>query len=122
MTDDPFADLPDAPVVEEKVDGRKKKSKGPKQRSFFDCLTVIYKTKDEHQMEDDIASSNFGTMYSPYMCQRYLSMHPPYLKLIQDQQHVLEAMDAKSHYRYLFKLIPKNPRLWIKYIAKKKSK
>lgn len=114
---DIFADLPSAEpveVVEEKVKANK--------RSFFECLTVIYKTKNEQQMESDIAETNFGTFYSKYMVQRYLSFYPPYLKLIQNHQHVLEAMSPENHYRFLFKIIPAQPRLWIKYVAKKKRK
>jgi hypothetical protein len=117
---DPFADLPEAPVAEEDVP--KVKEKKPKQRSFFDCLTVIYKSKDLTQMENDISASNFGTMYSKYMVQRYLSFHQPYLNIIQDHQHELEMMTNEMHYRFLMKVIPQNKYLWIKYKAKKKKK
>lgn len=122
---DIFADLPsDRSVLEERESDLLKldRSREKSGRTFFDCLKVIYQTKDVQQMESDISEPNFNTFYSKYMCQRYLSFCPVYLDLIKNYQHVLESMSNENHYRFLVKIIPKNPRLWIRYIAKKKRK
>ena len=92
-----------------------------KKKSFFDCLRVIYQSKDKDQMEADLAREDFDSFYSKYMIHRYLSMHDEFLELLEKYQIVLENMNPKSHYRFLMKVIPQRRRLWIKYISKKKK-
>ena len=113
---DPFAELP---TVETEEEIPKEKSKKPKGRSFFDCLRVIYQTKDATQMENDIGMDNFDSFYSKYMVNRYLSMVPEYLDIIRNCQLSMESMTNEMHYRFLFKVIPQRRNLWIKYISKK---
>ena len=93
-----------------------------KKRSFFDCMKNIVQAKNKDILESDISSSTFDTMYSKYMVQRYISMHQPFMKLINNHQIALETMTNEIHYRFLFKVIPQNRNLWIKYISKGKKK
>ena len=73
-------------------------------------------------MENDIAGADFGTVYSKYMVQRYISMESNYLSLIQEHQDALENMTNEMHYRYLMKILPKRHNPYIPYISKGKKK
>ena len=93
-----------------------------KKRSFFDCMKNIVQAKNKDILESDISSPTFDTMYSKYMVQRYISMYPAYMKFIDKHQIALESLSNEMHYRFLFKVIPQNRNLWIKYISKGKKK
>ena len=84
-------------------------------KSFFDCLTNIINAKSTTQLNDHINDESFNKVYSKFMIHRYLSMNTKYNTIIQKEQPFLDSLSNESHYRYLFKRIPKGPR-FIKYI------
>lgn len=97
----------------------KKNMNDLKKRTFFDCLKVILNTKNKEQMELDINNPHFDSIYDKFMIMRYLSMHVSCLLSIKEIQQSLENLTNEQHYRFLFKVIPQKPRLFIKYISKK---
>ena len=98
------------------------KTKTQQRRSFFDVTKTIINTKDFDQMEADISSQDFKSIYTSYMILRYLSMTPEFLDIIKSHQSTLESMDRETQYRFLMKVIPQRRNLWTKYISKGKKK
>lgn len=87
-----------------------------KKISMFDYLKVVTTTKDHELVEQYINSPTFNKTYKSarFTIQRYLSMSTKTMKVMFDQQQILDKLEDSNHLRYLVKIIPKVA--YIKYI------
>jgi len=85
--------------------------------NVFDIINNI--AFDTYSIDINIAD---GQLYSPYITNRYLSfVNPACARLINSTVNKYGLVfDSTHHYNFLFNLVPKTKRKFIRYIKKKK--
>lgn len=85
-----------------------------KQKTIFDFLNDIshHKVKWEDQPNKK--------RFQPYMVTRWLSMHPDYLGIVADTQHVTSKLSDREFYIFFTDLLPRR-KFFAKYIKAKTS-
>tara|TARA_B100000287_G_C20178499_1_gene601192 strand:+ start:83 stop:466 length:384 start_codon:yes stop_codon:yes gene_type:complete len=86
--------------------------------NVFDLINNI--AFDSHVVDINIADSQ---LFSPYITNRYLTFVDPRINhLINNTVNKYGiAFNSLDHYKFLFHLIPKTKRKFIRYIKKKKK-
>lgn len=86
--------------------------------NVFDLINNI--AFDSHVIDINIADSQ---LFSPYITNRYLTFVDPRINhLINNTVNKYGiAFNSLDHYKFLFHLIPKTKRKFIRYIKKKKK-
>ena len=85
--------------------------------NVFDIINNI--AFDSNRVDFNIAASG---LYSPYITNRYLThINPQITFLVNDSVNKYGiAFSSLDHYKFMFSLIPKTKRKFIRYIKKKK--
>ena len=86
--------------------------------NVFDLINNI--AFDSHVIDINIADSQ---LFSPYITNRYLTFVDPRINHLinnTDNKYGI-AFNSLDHYKFLFHLIPKTKRKFIRYIKKKKK-
>jgi len=86
--------------------------------NVFDIINNI--AFDSHIVDINIAD---GQLYSPYITNRYLTfVNPQITHLVNNTVNKYGLVyNSLDHYKFLFHLIPKTKRKFIRYIKKKKT-
>ena len=86
--------------------------------NVFDIINNI--AFDSHIVDINIAD---GQLYSPYITNRYLTfVNPQITQLVNNTVNKYGVVyNSLDHYKFLFYLIPKTKRKFIRYIKKKKT-
>jgi len=88
----------------------KKKSKVVKKKSLFDHITQITKVQNPNYWED--ISKEDKKSWSNYMVNRFLSMKPDWIELVNEVQKY--KLQPKELYKVYTNILPKSKR-WLKY-------
>jgi len=91
----------------------------PKQiNNFFDLINNI--AFEDRAVDINIADSQ---IYSPYITNRYLTfVNPQIAHLVNNTVNKYGTVfSAIDHYKFMFNLVPKTKRKFIRYTKKKKS-
>lgn len=89
-----------------------------KTKSIFDFLKCVFqeKTPWEELTESDRKA------FSPYMMNRWISMHPDYIGIVNFlQQYTIEGMKPREVYKLYCDILPP-VKFWSKYIKAKTTK
>ena len=86
--------------------------------NVFDLINNI--AFDSHIVDINIADNQ---LYSPYITNRYLThINPQITQLVNDTVNKYGIVfNSLDHYKFLFHLVPKTKRKFIRYIKKKKA-
>jgi len=88
----------------------KKKSKVVKKKNIFDHITQIIKVQNPNYWED--ISKEDKKSWSNYMVNRFLSMKPDWIELVNEVQKY--KLQPKELYKVYTNILPKSKR-WLKY-------
>jgi hypothetical protein len=86
-----------------------------KTKSIFDFLNCLFVTKTKW---DDLSEMD-KKAFSPYMINRFISMHPEYISIVNYlQQYTISGMNPREVYKLYLDLLPKQ-KFFAKYIKAK---
>lgn len=86
-----------------------------KTKSIFDFLNCLFVTKTKW---DDLSELD-KKAFSPYMINRFISMHPEYVNIVNYlQQYTISGMNPREVYKLYLDLLPKQ-KFFAKYIKAK---
>jgi len=86
-----------------------------KTKSIFDFLNCLFMTKTKW---DDLSELD-KKAFSPYMINRFISMHPDYVSVVNYlQQYTIAGMNPREVYKLYLDLLPKQ-KFFAKYIKAK---
>ena len=86
-----------------------------KTKSIFDFLNCLFMTKTKW---DDLSELD-KKAFSPYMINRFISMHPDYVGVVNYlQQYTISGMNPREVYKLYLDLLPKQ-KFFAKYIKAK---
>ena len=86
-----------------------------KTKSIFDFLNCLFVTKTKWE---DLSESDKKS-FSPYMINRFISMHPDYISVVNYlQQYTISGMNPREVYKLYCDLLPKQ-KFFAKYIKAK---
>ena len=86
-----------------------------KTKSIFDFLNCLFMTKTKW---DDLSELD-KKAFSPYMINRFISMHPDYVGVVNYlQQYTISVMNPREVYKLYLDLLP-NQKFFAKYIKAK---
>jgi len=88
-----------------------------KAKSIFDFLTCLFQDKIKWEDLSDVDKKAF----SPYMINRFISMHPDFVGVVNYlQQYTISGMNSKEVYKLYLDLLPKQ-KFFAKYIKSKRE-
>jgi hypothetical protein len=86
-----------------------------KTKGIFDFLNCLFVTKTKW---DDLSELD-KKAFSPYMINRFISMHPDYISIVNYlQQYTITGMNPREVYKLYLDLLPKQ-KFFAKYIKAK---
>jgi hypothetical protein len=86
-----------------------------KTKSIFDFLNCLFVTKTKWSDLSEMDKKAF----SPYMINRFISMHPDYISIVNYlQQYTISGMNPREVYKLYLDLLPKQ-KFFAKYIKAK---
>lgn len=88
-----------------------------KTKSIFDFLNCLFQSKTKW---NDLSESD-KKAFSPYMINRFISMHPDFVGVVNYlQQYTISGMQPKEVYKLYLDLLPRQ-KFFAKYIKSKKE-